>query len=70
MCVVVVAAMGALAGAQVYGIDASDMADYAKILVEKNGLSDVITIIKGKVEDLELPEKVDMIISEPMVLYS
>lgn len=57
----------ARAGAKkVYGIDASDMADYAKILVEKNGLSDVITIIKGKVEDLELPEKVDMIISEPM----
>lgn len=57
----------ARAGAKkVYGIDASDMADYAKILVEQNGLSDVITIIKGKVEDLELPEKVDIIISEPM----
>ena len=42
------------------------MADFAKILVEANGLSDVITIIKGAAEDVELPEKVDVIISEPM----
>eukprot|EP00040_Diaphanoeca_grandis_P044253 m.11796 g.11796 ORF g.11796 m.11796 type:complete len:510 (-) comp8982_c0_seq1:331-1860(-) len=57
----------ARAGARkVYGVDASDMADYAKILVKHNNMSDVITIIKGRVEDIELPEKVDLMISEPM----
>lgn len=31
-----------------------------------NGLADKITVIKGKVEEIELPEKVDVVISEPM----
>ena len=31
-----------------------------------NGFDSVITIIKGKVEEVELPEKVDVIISEWM----
>lgn len=35
--------------------------------MEENGLSDKITIIKGKIEEIELPvEKVDIIISEWM----
>lgn len=42
------------------------MADHAAVLVEANGLGDVITIIKGKAEETELPEQVDLIISEPM----
>jgi len=57
----------AQAGARkVYGIEASDMAENARILCEANGFGDVITIIKGKAEDIELPEKVDVVISEPM----
>ena len=49
----------ARAGARkVYGVDASNMADHARALVESNGLEDVITIVKGKIEDIELPEKV------------
>jgi hypothetical protein len=45
----------------------SDMIDNAKKIVEKNNLSHVITLIKGKVERIELPvEKVDIIISEWM----
>ena len=31
-----------------------------------NNLSHVITVIHGKIEDIDLPEKVDLIISEPM----
>lgn len=31
-----------------------------------NNLSGTIQILKGKVEDVELPEKVDVIISEPI----
>lgn len=41
-----------------YGVDASNMADRAQALVVANGKSDVITIIKGKVEDIDLPEQV------------
>ena len=36
------------------------------MIVKKNGYENVITIIKGKVEEVELPEKVDVIISEWM----
>lgn len=31
-----------------------------------NNLSDKIVVIPGKIEEVELPEKVDVIISEPM----
>ncbi|GMH08309.1 hypothetical protein Nepgr_010149 [Nepenthes gracilis] len=58
----------AQAGAKhVYAVEASEMADYARILIEGNPyLSQRITVIKGKVEDVELPEKADVMISEPM----
>ena len=46
----------AQAGARhVYGIDCSSIIDQAKIIIEKNGFADVITLVKGKVEDVELP---------------
>ncbi len=55
------------AGARkVYAIEATPMAENARTLVEANGLSDRIEVIQGKLEDLELPEKVDVIVSEPM----
>lgn len=31
-----------------------------------NGLDEVIKVIPGKIEEIELPEQVDVIISEPM----
>lgn len=43
--------------AQVYGIECSGIADQAKIIVEENGYSDKVTIIQGKVEEVELPVK-------------
>jgi type I protein arginine methyltransferase len=56
------------AGARhVYGIDAADVADQARQIMIENGFSDRITIIKGKVEEVELPvDKVDIIVSEWM----
>jgi 2-polyprenyl-3-methyl-5-hydroxy-6-metoxy-1,4-benzoquinol methylase len=55
------------AGAKkVYAVEASDVAEAAKALVEANNLSDKIIVIKGKVEEISIPEKVDVIISEPM----
>lgn len=53
--------------AHVYAVECSDMADMAKQIVETNGFSDVVTVLKGKMEEIELPvAKVDLIISEWM----
>ena len=35
-------------------------------IVESNNLSDKITVLPGKIEEISLPEPVDVIISEPM----
>merc|ERR1711981_796784 len=44
------------AGAKhVYGVDMSNIIDQAKGIVDDNGLSDRITLIKGKIEEIELP---------------
>jgi len=60
----------AKAGAKmVIGVDMSSIVEHAKKIVEDNGLSDKVTILRGKVEEIELPagvEKVDIIISEWM----
>ncbi|XP_058758268.1 probable histone-arginine methyltransferase 1.3 isoform X2 [Vicia villosa] len=58
----------AQAGAKhVYAVEASEMAEYARKLIAGNPkLAQRITVIKGKVEDVELPEKADILISEPM----
>ncbi|XP_031497788.1 probable histone-arginine methyltransferase CARM1 isoform X2 [Nymphaea colorata] len=58
----------AQAGAKhVYAIEASDMVDYARQLISGNPLLEQrITVVKGKVEEVELPEKADILISEPM----
>jgi len=55
--------------ARVIGVDMSSIVDHAKQIVADNRLSDVVTIIRGKVEEISLPEgvdKVDIIISEWM----
>ncbi|KAG0581166.1 hypothetical protein M758_4G233000 [Ceratodon purpureus] len=57
----------AFAGARkVYAVDASDIAVQAKEVVKANRLSDVITVLHGRVEDLNINEKVDVIVSEWM----
>ncbi|KXJ95844.1 S-adenosyl-L-methionine-dependent methyltransferase [Microdochium bolleyi] len=58
----------AKAGAKhVIGVDMSTIIFKAREIVECNGLSDKITLIQGKMEEIELPfPKVDIIISEWM----
>ncbi|TIC12187.1 hypothetical protein E3Q14_01865 [Wallemia mellicola] len=57
----------AKAGARkVYAIDMSQIADQAKVITQANGFGDTIVVIKDKLENVELPEKVDIIISEWM----
>ena len=38
-----------------YAIEMSTIAERAKEIVQENGYSNVITIIQGKVEDVQLP---------------
>ncbi|KAF9568765.1 arginine N-methyltransferase 3 [Agrocybe pediades] len=60
----------ARAGAKrVIAVDASDIALKARKIIKANGFEDVITVVQGKVENIELPkdiEKVDIIVSEWM----
>ncbi|THX51665.1 protein arginine N-methyltransferase, partial [Aureobasidium pullulans] len=58
----------AKAGAKhVIGVDMSTIIDKAKEIVEVNGLSDKITLLQGKMEEVVLPfPEVDIIISEWM----
>lgn len=51
----------------VYAVECSSMADMAQEIVKLNGYSNVITVLKGKIEEIELPvAQVDVIISEWM----
>lgn len=63
----------AKAGAKhVVGVDMSSIIQKAKQIVERNGLSSKITLLQGKMEEVEMPKhimpdgKVDIIISEWM----
>lgn len=55
--------------ARVIGVDMSSIVDQAREIVKANKLDGVVTLIKGKVEDISLPpgvERVDIIVSEWM----
>uniref|UniRef100_A0A5K3FA21 type I protein arginine methyltransferase n=1 Tax=Mesocestoides corti TaxID=53468 RepID=A0A5K3FA21_MESCO len=61
------------AGAKrVYAVEASNMAEHCQVLVKSNKLAGRIVVVSGKIEDITLPEPVDVIISEPMgyMLYN
>jgi len=59
--------MAARAGAtQVFAVEATDMAKGARRLVEANGLGGIIRVLQGTMETVQLPCKVDVIISEWM----
>ncbi|XP_063219806.1 histone-arginine methyltransferase CARMER isoform X4 [Bacillus rossius redtenbacheri] len=57
---------------RVYAVEASTMAQHAETLVSSNNLEGKIVVIAGKIEEIELPENVDVIVSEPMgyMLYN
>ncbi|TVU12692.1 hypothetical protein EJB05_46346 [Eragrostis curvula] len=63
----ILAIWSAQAGARkVYAVEATNMAEHARELARANGVQDIVEVIQGTVEDIELPEKVDVIISEWM----
>lgn len=56
--------MAASLGAkQVYLVDPSNIMRLTRQLVTENGMDGRVTCIEGKIEDIDLPEKVDVIIS-------
>jgi type I protein arginine methyltransferase len=57
----------AQAGARkVYACERTSCAEYARMLVRTNNLADTIEVVETSLEELRLPEKVDVIVSEPL----
>ena len=54
---------GQQGASKVYSVEASNMAQYAQQLVTANSLEYRIKVIAGKIGEIELPEKVNIIIS-------
>lgn len=55
----------AQAGAtRVYAVEATTIAVLAEQLAAANGVSEIVRVIQGDVQDVELPERVDVIVSE------
>ena len=53
--------------AKVFAVECSNIVEQAQEIVKDNGMDEVIEVIKGKMEDVELPvDQVDIIISEWM----
>uniref|UniRef100_A0AAV1UTA8 Protein arginine N-methyltransferase domain-containing protein n=1 Tax=Peronospora matthiolae TaxID=2874970 RepID=A0AAV1UTA8_9STRA len=63
----ILAIWAAQAGARrVFAVEATDIAVQARKVIKANGQDHIVTVIQSKIEDVELPEKVDVIISEWM----
>ncbi len=61
----ILSALACAAGARrVYAIEVGPVGRLAERVVAHNGLADRITVLRGLSTDLELPEKVDVIVSE------
>ena len=56
--------MALMAGAKkVYLVEPAEIINTTKMIIKENNLSDKIECIQGKIEEIDLPEKVDVIIS-------
>lgn len=54
----ILAIWSAQAGARkVYAVEATNMAEHARELARANGVTDIVEVIQGTVEDVDLPEK-------------
>lgn len=42
------------------------MAEYTRQLVKQNGCEEVVTVLQGRAEEIQLPEQVDVLVSEWM----
>ena len=57
----IISRQDALVPFKVIGVDMSGIVESAKKIIEANGLSDKIEIIRGKVEEISLPEGIDKV---------
>ena len=57
----IISRQDALFPLKVIGVDMSGIVESAKKIIEANGLSDKIEIIRGKVEEISLPEGIDKV---------
>ena len=56
--------MALMAGAKkVYLVEPAEIISITRMIIKENNLSDKVECIEGKIEEIELPEKVDVIIS-------
>jgi type I protein arginine methyltransferase len=62
----VLSMFAAQAGAMhVYAVDCSSIIEQARAIIKLNGFEDKITLIQGKIEEIELPvEQIDVLLSE------
>src|SRR5687767_15956726 len=51
---------------KVYAVERTQVADVARRMVERNGYTERIDVIQSDLEDVAVPEKVDVIVSEWM----
>lgn len=63
----ILAIWAAQAGARrVFAVEGTSVANHAESMAKAHGVGDVVTVLRGRMEDVELPEKVDVIVSEWM----
>ena len=55
--------------ARVYAVEATAMAENARTLVAANGLAGQVTVLRGDIAEVEVPEAVDTIVSEPLGVF-
>lgn len=61
----ILACLAARAGARkVYGVDRSDILDLARQTAEGSGVADRVSFIQADLAEVQLPEKVDLIVTE------
>jgi predicted RNA methylase len=54
----ILAIWAAQAGAKkVYAVEATKMAEHARRLVAGNGVENIVEVIEGSIEDIDIPEK-------------
>ena len=54
----ILAIWAAQAGAKkVYAVEATKMAEHARRLVVGNGVENIVEVIEGSIEDIDIPEK-------------
>jgi SAM-dependent methyltransferase len=61
------ACLAARAGAaRVYAVESDDVIDVARPICHRNGLDGIVTFVNERAERVELPEKVDVVVTETM----